>query len=200
MNKLGKAGFVSALVLAASAVIAGPGHGSNPVGEPGKAAQATRTVDVDMTDNMRFTPGEISVKQGETVRFVVKNSGAVKHELVLGTPEELKEHYAMMLKMPGMEHADDNMVSVAPGKTGEVVWRFTKAGKVDFACLQPGHYDAGMKGLVTVAQEAAFQDGRPRRPQALSDDRHGMSVALGTGLCPVPPWQNPIHTLTEHAK
>ena len=154
MNKLGKAGFVSALVLAASAAMAGPGHGSNPVGEPGKAAQATRTVNVDMTDNMRFTPSEISVKQGETVRFVVKNSGAVKHELVLGTPEELKEHYAMMLKMPGMEHADDNMVSVAPGKTGEIVWRFTKVGKVDFACLQPGHYDAGMKGLVNVAQEA----------------------------------------------
>lgn len=154
MNKLGKAGFVSALVLAASAVIAGPGHGSSPVGEPGKAAQATRTVNVDMTDNMRFTPSEISVKQGETVRIVVKNSGAVKHELVLGTPEELKEHYAMMLKMPGMEHADDNMVSVAPGKTGEIVWRFTKVGKVDFACPQPGHYDAGMKGLVNVAQEA----------------------------------------------
>lgn len=64
MNKLGKAGFVSALVLAASAAMAGPGHGSNPVGEPGKAAQATRTVNVDMTDNMRFTPSEISVKQG----------------------------------------------------------------------------------------------------------------------------------------
>ena len=161
MNKLGKARFVSALVLAASAVIAGPGHDSNPVGEPGKAAQATRTVNVDMTDNMRFTPSEISVKQGETVRIVVKNSGAVKHELVLGTPEELKEHYAMMLKMPGMEHADDNMVSVAPGETGEVVWRFTRAGKVDFACLQPGHYDAGMKGLVTVAQgtRASKHDG-----------------------------------------
>jgi uncharacterized cupredoxin-like copper-binding protein len=91
----------------------------------------------------------------------VKNSGAVKHELVLGTAEELKEHYAMMLKMPGMEHADDNMVSVAPGTTGEVVWRFTRAGKVDFACLQPGHYDAGMKGLVTVAQgtRASKNDG-----------------------------------------
>ena len=154
MKTFGKAGVVSALVLAASAVMAGPGHGSNPVGEAGKVAQATRTVEIDMTDNMRFTPAEISVRQGETVRFVVKNSGAVKHELVLGTPEELKEHYAMMLKMPGMEHVDDNMVSVAPGKTGEIVWRFTKVGKVDFACLQPGHYDAGMKGLVNVAQNA----------------------------------------------
>ena len=154
MNTFGKAGVVSVLVLAASAVMAGPGHGSNPVGVPGKAAQGTHTVEVDMADNMRFTPGEISVREGETVRFVVKNSGAVKHELVLGTPEELRAHYAMMLKMPNMEHADDNMVSVAPGATGEVVWRFTKAGVVHFACLQPGHYDAGMKGLVKVAQAA----------------------------------------------
>lgn len=145
--------FVPAL-LAASAALAAPGHGSKAIGEPGKAAQATRTVEVDMTDNMRFTPAEITVQQGETVRFVVKNSGAIKHELVLGSPAELAEHYSMMMKMPGMEHADDNMVSVAPGKTGEVVWRFTQAGKVDFACLQPGHYDAGMKGLVKIAQKA----------------------------------------------
>lgn len=154
MNTFGKTGVLSALVLAASVAMAGPGHGSSPVGEPGEAARATRTVEVDMTDSMRFTPGEISVRQGETVRFVVKNSGAVKHELVLGTPEELRAHYALMLKTPGMEHADDNMVSVAPGQVGEVVWRFTKAGNVHFACLQPGHYDAGMKGLVKVAQAA----------------------------------------------
>lgn len=145
--------FVSTL-LAATAALAAPGHGSNPVGEAGKAAQATRTVEVDMTDNMRFTPAQISVQQGETVRFLVRNSGAVKHELVIGSLKELKEHAAMMIKMPGMEHAEDNMVTVAPGKTGEVVWRFTQAGKVDFACLQPGHYDAGMKGLVNVAQKA----------------------------------------------
>jgi uncharacterized cupredoxin-like copper-binding protein len=151
-----RAGILSAFVLAASAAMAGPGHGSNPVGEPGKAAQATRTVQIDMTDNMRFTPADISVKQGETVRFVVKNAGMVKHELVLGTPEELRAHYAIMVKTPDMEHADDNMVSVAPGATGEVVWRFTKAGRVEFACLQAGHYDAGMKGTVgVVPQEGA---------------------------------------------
>jgi uncharacterized cupredoxin-like copper-binding protein len=152
MNSFGKTGALLALVFAASAAMAGPDHGSNPVGEPGMAAQAVRTIEVDMADNMRFTPAEISVRQGETVRFVVKNSGAVKHELVLGTPEELRAHYALMLKTSGMEHADDSMVSVAPGKIGEIVWRFTKAGNVDFACLQPGHYDAGMKGLVKVAQ------------------------------------------------
>lgn len=124
------------------------------VGEPGKAGQAARTVTVDMTDNMRFTPAKIAVKQGETIRFVVKNSGQIKHEMVLGTPAELEEHSAMMMKMPGMDHQEANKVTVDPGKTGEIVWRFTKAGKVDFACLQPGHYDAGMKGLVKVARAA----------------------------------------------
>lgn len=126
------------------------GAGRSTVGEAGHAAQVTRTVTVNMTDDMRFTPAQISVKRGETIRFNVKNSGKVKHEMVLGTPQELKEHYDMMMKMPGMEHAEPNQVAVDPGKQGELIWHFSKAGKVDFACLQPGHYDAGMKGLVMV--------------------------------------------------
>ena len=127
------------------------GHESEAIGKPGVAAKARRTVQIDMTDAMRFLPASVSVQHGETVRFVVKNSGKVKHEMVLGTEKELKEHYEVMKKNPEMEHADDNMVTVAPGKSGEIVWQFTKAGKIDFACLQPGHYDAGMKGAVNVA-------------------------------------------------
>lgn len=128
-------------------------HGADEaIGKPGVAAQATRTVNVDMTDSMRFSPSGIDVKQGETVRLVVTNSGKLKHELVLGTDKELKAHYALMLKNPEMEHEDPNQVSLAPGTKGELVWQFTKAGKVDFACLQPGHYDAGMKGAVNVSK------------------------------------------------
>ena len=154
-----------ALTVAAQAVNAGGthagghGHDESAIGEPGKATSATRTVQIDMTDAMRFTPSSIDAKQGETIRFVVKNSGKVKHELVLGTEKELKEHYEVMKKNPEMEHADPNMVTVLPGKTAEVIWRFTKAGKVDFACLQPGHYDAGMKGLVSVAAGKATAKG-----------------------------------------
>ncbi|MBT2333049.1 cupredoxin family protein [Variovorax paradoxus] len=134
----------------------GHGHDADEaIGKPGVAAKATRTVHVDMTDSMRFAPADIRVKQGETVRFVVKNSGQLKHELVLGTEKELKEHYEAMKKNPEMEHDDPNMVTLAAGKSGEIVWQFTKAGKVDFACLQPGHYDAGMKGAVNVSKTAA---------------------------------------------
>ena len=141
---------------AAGAWATGNHAGGHEAGEaickPGVAAKATRTVQVDMADSMRFTPANISVKQGETVRFVIKNSGQVKHELVLGTEKGLKEHYEVMKKNPEMEHDDPNMVTLAPGKSGGVVWQFTKAGKVDFACLQPGHYDAGMKGAVNVTK------------------------------------------------
>lgn len=138
----------------ASGTHAGGHHSEALIGKPGVVAKATRTVKVDMTDGMRFSPASIDVKQGETVRFVVTNSGKLKHELVLGTEKELKEHYEVMKKNPEMEHADPNMVTLAAGKAGEIIWQFTKAGKVDFACLQPGHYDAGMKGAVNVTKAA----------------------------------------------
>ena len=131
----------------------GHGHGAEAIGKPGLAAKVTRTVKVDMTDNMRFTPEHIDVKRGETVRFIVSNSGKLKHELVLGTEKALKEHYEAMKKNPEMEHADPNQVTLAPGKTGEIVWQFTRSGEVAFGCLQPGHYDAGMKGAVRVASD-----------------------------------------------
>lgn len=156
-----------ALLAFSGATYAGPGHDKDghgghahaegqkdghdaAAGKSGDAAKISRTVAVDMVDAMRFNPESISVKQGETVRFVVKNSGKLKHEMVIGSITELQEHAAMMRKMPEMEHADENAVTVDPGKSGEIVWKFTKAGEVNFACLQPGHYEAGMKGQVAV--------------------------------------------------
>lgn len=154
----------AAIALVASTALASGnhagGHGeSDAIGKPGKAANAKRTITVDMRDTMRFIPDSISVKQGETIKFIVKNSGKIKHEMVLGSEKELKEHYEVMKKNPEMEHADDNQVTVLPGKSGVIVWQFTKAGKINFACLQPGHYDAGMKGTVVVGGMSKNADG-----------------------------------------
>lgn len=123
---------------------------ATPFGEEGDPAKVTRTVSVRMNDKMRFSPESITVKKGETVRFVVRNDGRQLHEMVLGTPEALTEHAALMKKFPAMEHADANMAHVKPGKSGEIVWRFTQAGDFEYACLQPGHFEAGMVGKVAV--------------------------------------------------
>lgn len=119
-------------------------------GQEGNPKKVARTIRVDMADSMRFTPADVTVKKGETVRFVAHNSGQVLHEMVLGTREALAEHAALMKKFPNMEHADANMAHVKPGKSGDIVWQFTKAGEFQFACLQPGHFEAGMVGRVTV--------------------------------------------------
>ena len=121
------------------------------LGKPGDANKVSRTVAITMSDSMRFSPASVSAKKGETIRFVLKNEGKLKHEMVLGTIAELKEHAALMVKFPQMEHADPNQASVEPGRTGELIWQFTKAGTFDFACLQAGHYEAGMRGRVVVA-------------------------------------------------
>ena len=125
------------------------GHAGD-VGKPGDAKKVSRTIQVVMSDDMKFTPANVNVKRGETIRFALTNAGRIKHEMVIGSKAELREHAALMRKMPGMEHADPNMVTLAPGESGELIWQFTRAGSFDFACLQPGHFEAGMIGKVSV--------------------------------------------------
>lgn len=127
-------------------------HGDTPYGRPGVAAQAMRTVAVTASDDMRFTPARIAVRRGETIRFVISNHGKLRHEFSLGTRQELVEHYAVMKKFPDMVHEEANKISLEPGARGEVVWHFTRAGNAHFACLQVGHYEAGMKGQVQISR------------------------------------------------
>jgi len=153
--------FIAACALFTSAIASfasgnhagGHDHGSIAIGQPGVAAQVKRTVQIDMQDSMRFTPAVVRVRKGETIRFVVKNSGQLKHEFNLGTEKDLQAHYEIMKKFPEMEHDEPNIASVAPGQTGEVIWKFTTTGTVSFACLHPGHYEAGMKGSVQVSKQ-----------------------------------------------
>ena len=125
---------------------------STAFGQTGDPRKATRTVNVDMSDTMRFAPAELSVKRGQTVRFVVTNSGKQMHEMVLGTMKELKEHAELMRKHPGMEHDEPYMVHVQPGRKAEIVWQFTERGEFHYGCLIPGHFEAGMIGKVIVTK------------------------------------------------
>jgi uncharacterized cupredoxin-like copper-binding protein len=120
-------------------------------GIAGDAKRAKRSIAVGMADNMRFTPARIDVRQGETVKFVVRNTGKVMHEFVIGTKAENAKHAELMVKFPNMEHDEPYMAHVPPGKTGEIVWTFNRAGEFEFACLIAGHYQGGMVGTILVA-------------------------------------------------
>jgi len=103
-----------------------------------------------MSDDMRFTPSHLDVRLGETLRLRASNRGLVMHEIVIGTRAELVEHAEMMKKFPNMEHDEPYMAHVAPGRRGDVVWTFNRAGDFEFACLIPGHFEAGMRGTIRV--------------------------------------------------
>jgi uncharacterized cupredoxin-like copper-binding protein len=120
-------------------------------GKAGDPKTISRTVTIEMNDTTHFNPAQLTIRQGDTVRFMVKNSGKLLHQIVIGTREELAEHEALMASFPGMvEHDDSHMAYVAPGKTEEIVWQFTKPGQFNYGCLIPGHFDTGMVGKIIV--------------------------------------------------
>lgn len=119
-------------------------------GKPGDPAKVSRTIKITMDDDMRFDPGTLDVKAGETVRLFVVNKGKLPHELVIGTLDEMNAHAEEMRSMPHMKHNDPNMIALAAGKRGGIVWQFGQAGSVSYACLEPGHREAGMEGQVKI--------------------------------------------------
>ena len=162
-----------AIPLFSTAALAGPGHDKphGPVkkeqkswGIAGDAKSVNLSIAVSMSDAMRFTPDSIHVKQGQTIKFIAKNNGKVLHEFVLGSKKELEEHAALMVKFPTMEHSEPYMMHVSPGKTGQIIWKFNRPGSFDFACLIPGHYQAGMVGKITVASISYLSLLQPKEP------------------------------------
>jgi uncharacterized cupredoxin-like copper-binding protein len=148
----------SALAIAVRLALADTGHPPGAkvtFGSPGKESEVTRTVEVSASDDMRFTPGKLDVKQGETIKFVVKNVGQVTHEFSIGDRASQRAHALMMKSMPDMKHEDDlTTTTVDPGQTRVILWKFDKkpAGPLEIACHEPGHYEARMKMTVVLGK------------------------------------------------
>jgi uncharacterized cupredoxin-like copper-binding protein len=146
------------LTLLAAPLAAAPGapghaHDTFAAGEPGKASRVKKTVEILMKEGdgtMSFEPARLEVRRGETVRFVVRNVGELEHEIVIDSVEGNAKHAREMEKFPEMEHDDPNAIRLKPGKNGEMIWRFSKRGTFEYACLIPGHHQAGMKGTIVV--------------------------------------------------
>ena len=149
------AAFAAAVLLAMPEQIDGArAHGLKfSAGEPGDPKKPARTIEVLMVEEyglQLFKPKEIVVRRGEQIRFVLRNTGKHDHEFMLATTKENLKHAAEMRKNPNMEHAEPNGVTVKPGKADEIVWKFTKRGTFEYACLIPGHREDGMFGKVVV--------------------------------------------------
>jgi uncharacterized cupredoxin-like copper-binding protein len=144
----------------AGAAVAGPrakAH-NRPVfaaGEPGNPKKASRVIEVIMQERdgkMLYLPNQVKIKRGEQIKFILKNEGELDHEFMLDTKAHNQKHAKLMQKHPEMEHADPNGRKVKSKTSAELLWRFTKPGTFEFACLYPGHYEAGMKGVVLVSK------------------------------------------------
>ncbi|NPU69514.1 cupredoxin family protein [Bradyrhizobium sp. 83012] len=151
-----KTGFAMSAALAAALIVIAaargheqPGPHGYSAGEPGDPKQPSRTIEVLLSE-MEFTPARIDVKRGEQIRFVLRNTGKEDHEFLLATKKENLKHAAVMKKHPHMEHDEPNGTRLAPGKTTELLWRFSKRGTFEYSCLIPDHREFGMTGHVSV--------------------------------------------------
>jgi uncharacterized cupredoxin-like copper-binding protein len=160
--KFGKIALLTNILLVSTASLAGGSHdhdhsnkaGSGLIetefGEYGTQMHPTVTIEISMSDDMRFTPATIQVKQGDIVEFIHANEVQLMHEFVLGTLQSLNKHAEQMKQNPSMSHDKPFTVNIAPGETGTNTWQSTESGVFHFGCLIPGHYEAGMRGTVIV--------------------------------------------------
>ena len=151
-NKLPHAFAMASALLAAGPAMAGPHDHHHPTysaGEPGDSAKPSREIVVEMSE-MDYSPSRIEVKRGEQIKFIVRNVGTEDHEFLLASTEDNLKHAAMMRKHPGMAHDEPNGLRLARKQSGEILWKFTKAGTFEYSCLIPNHREYGMTGKVVV--------------------------------------------------
>ena len=149
----GKLVATAGALLLATAALAHDTNRHGPAGEPGDPKRPARKIAVTASDaggQMRFAPQRIEVAKGDQILFAITNAGVLAHEFVIGSRSENAAHARMMAEMPGMTHNDPNAVTVAPGQSASLLWRFSSGGAFEYACLIPGHYEAGMHGSVSV--------------------------------------------------
>lgn len=144
MRKMTALAAAAALVLLLGAC----GGGDEP---SAGAAGGTRTIEITASDDLRFEPPSVTVRAGETVRFVVTNAGQIVHDFFVGTEDEQADHEREMAEMGGMGHGDAEALTVQPGETAELTMTFEERGTLLYGCHQPGHYAGGMVGTITVS-------------------------------------------------
>ena len=134
-----------------------PGH--DPIGEPGDGSSIDRTIEISVRETesgyMLFEPDAIKIERGSVVRFSISNTGALDHEFFLGSFDEVAKHQQWMREHPDMPHDSANAVTIPSGQNAELIWEFSDVTSLEFACLIPGHREAGMWGVIIVHDHLA---------------------------------------------
>ncbi len=139
-----KGGALVATTAAVTLVAGGCAAGATGSSRPREAQERTVILDVR---HSRFSPDEIRVRPGTTVRFVVRNTDPIAHELIVGDEGVQDRHE----RGTEAHHGDvPGEVSVAAGGTATTTYTFSRAGRVLLGCHLPGHWDYGMRGVVEV--------------------------------------------------
>ena len=150
-------GISLALVIAASVYAlsyfnqhGGDGHSHDHAMPAQVVAPSLKEIRVEVDDTMRFSPATWEAQAGEPIRIILANKGKVDHELVIGTEKEIIAHAKEMASPSAKGHHHTNEISAKPGQQAELVWTFKEPGQYAMACFEPGHYEAGMKGIINV--------------------------------------------------
>ena len=146
-------GSIAPVVALSAPGAPGHSHETFSAGEPGNPKKPARVVQISMKEEdgkMLFIPDRVEVRKGEQIKFVLRNNGELAHEFMLASKAENDKHAVLMQKYPDMEHDDPNGKTLQTKQSTDLVWKFTKAGEFEFACLIPGHREAGMHGKVIV--------------------------------------------------
>ena len=128
----------------------GDGHSHDHAAPTQVVAPSMKEIRVEVDDTMRFSPAIWEAQAGEPIRIILVNKGKVDHELVIGTEKEIIAHAKEMASPGAKGHHHTNEISAKPGQQAELVWTFKKPGQYAMACFEPGHYEAGMKGVINV--------------------------------------------------
>jgi uncharacterized cupredoxin-like copper-binding protein len=130
--------------------MAGHGGAHLDFGQPGNPREVDRRVRIVARDDLRFDPPQVTIRKGQTVAFFLTNEGRNRHEFALGDRDFQFEHEKNMQVHTSEASHGSNTLELGPGETGEIVWKFTQSGEVMYGCHEPGHFEGGMYGIVTV--------------------------------------------------
>jgi uncharacterized cupredoxin-like copper-binding protein len=112
---------------------ASPGFESGTIAAP-------RVVRIVAGPGYRFSPSDVSVHAGETITFEVTAIGPQVHEFKVGPLDAVKADAADL----------PEIASIGMMQTRSLTYTFDGAGPFGFACHEPGHFEAGMWGTITI--------------------------------------------------